>query len=90
MHVPKEKRESLDDRAEECIHVGYVTRTTHRLMTKNSRISKSKLNAEGKVCRYKSRLVHKGFLPREGVSFSEAFVAVSKLASIRLITVIGA
>jgi hypothetical protein len=37
MHVSKQKRKSLDDRAEECIVVGYCTGSTYRLMTKKTR-----------------------------------------------------
>jgi len=34
---PKQKRKSLDDRAEEWIIVGYGTGSTYRLMTKKTR-----------------------------------------------------
>jgi hypothetical protein len=37
MHVPKEKRKLLHDRAEECILVGYGTGSTYRLMTQKTR-----------------------------------------------------
>jgi len=37
MHVSKQKRKSLDDRAEECNLLVYGTGSTYRLMTKKTR-----------------------------------------------------
>jgi hypothetical protein len=44
-----------------------------------------KLNAEGKVEKYKSRLVGKGYSKVERIEFGEFFSPVSKLISIRFI-----
>jgi hypothetical protein len=44
---------------------------------------KNKLNAEGKVEKYKVQLVEKGYSLVEGIDFGEIFSPVSKLTSIR-------
>jgi hypothetical protein len=46
---------------------------------------KKKLNAEGKVDKYKSWLVTKGYSGVEGIDFGEIFSPISKLISIRFI-----
>jgi transposase InsO family protein len=46
-------------------------------------VFKKKLNAEGKVEKYKSRLVAKGYSQVEGIDFGEIFSLVAKLTSIR-------
>ena len=46
---------------------------------------KNNLNAEGKVQKYKSRLVEKGYSQVEGIDFSEIFSLVAKLTSIRFL-----
>jgi hypothetical protein len=46
---------------------------------------KKKFNAQGKVEKYKSRLVEKGYSQVEGIDFSEIFSHVAKLTSIRFI-----
>jgi hypothetical protein len=43
---------------------------------------KNKLNAEGKVEKYKDHLVEKGYSQVEGIDFGEIFSHVSKLTSI--------
>ena len=53
-------------------------------------VFKQKTNAEGKVCRYKARLVCKGFMQREGIDFVEAFAPVAKFQSIRCLVAIAA
>jgi hypothetical protein len=45
-------------------------------------VFKKKLNAEGKVEKYKARLVEKGYSQVEGIDFSEIFYPVSKSTSI--------
>jgi hypothetical protein len=45
-------------------------------------VFKKKLNAEGKVEKYKVRLVEKGYSEVEGIDFGEIFSLVSKLTSI--------
>jgi hypothetical protein len=46
---------------------------------------KKKFNAEGKVEKYKARLVEKGYSQVEGIDFGDIFSLVSKLTSIRFI-----
>jgi hypothetical protein len=46
---------------------------------------KKKFNAEGKVEKYKARLVEKGYSQVEGIDFGEIFSPVAKLTSIRFI-----
>jgi hypothetical protein len=46
---------------------------------------KKKFNAEGKVEKYKARLVEKDYSRVEGIEFGEIFSYVAKLTSIRLI-----
>jgi hypothetical protein len=48
-------------------------------------VFKKKLNAEGKVDKYKSRLVAKGYSQVEGIDFGEIFSHVAKLNSIRFL-----
>jgi hypothetical protein len=51
----------------------------------NKWVFKKKLNAKGKVEKYKSRLVAKGYSQVEGIDFGEMFSPVAKLTSIRFI-----
>ena len=44
-----------------------------------------KFNAEGKVEKYKARLVEKSYSQVEGIDFGEIFFLVSKLTSIRFL-----
>jgi hypothetical protein len=46
-------------------------------------VFKKKLNAEGKVEKYKAGLVAKGYSQVEGIDFGEIFSPVAKLTSIR-------
>jgi hypothetical protein len=46
-------------------------------------VFKKKLNAEGKVEKYKAWLVAKGYSQVEGIDFGEIFYPVAKLTSIR-------
>jgi hypothetical protein len=46
---------------------------------------KNNFNAEGKVEKYKDKLVEKGYSWVEGIDFGEIFSCVSKLTSIRFI-----
>ena len=48
----------------------------------NKWVFKNKLNAEGKVEKYKARLAAKGYSQVEGIDFGEIFSHVSKLTSI--------
>jgi hypothetical protein len=45
-------------------------------------VFKKKLNVEGKVEKYKARLVEKGYSQVEGIDFGEIFSPVSKLTCI--------
>jgi hypothetical protein len=46
---------------------------------------KKKFNAEGKVEKYKARLVEKGYSRVEGIDFGDIFSPVAKLTSNRFI-----
>jgi len=50
---------------------------------------KKKSNAEGKVCRYKARLVWKGFMEKEGIDCVETFAPVAKFESITCLIAIA-
>jgi hypothetical protein len=45
-------------------------------------VFKKKLNAEGKVEKYKARLVEKGHSQVDGIDFGEIFSLVAKLTSV--------
>eukprot|EP00253_Pinus_taeda_P003280 PITA_03280 len=51
---------------------------------------KKKTNAEGKVEKYKSRLVAKGYSQVSGIDFGDIFSHVTKVASIRLLLSVAA
>jgi hypothetical protein len=51
----------------------------------NKWVFKNKLNAEGKVEKYKDRLVAKGYSQVEGIDFGEIFSPVAMLTSIRFL-----
>jgi hypothetical protein len=53
-------------------------------------VFKKKLNAEGKVEKYKAWLVAKGYCQVEGIDFGEIFSPVAKLTSIRFISSVAA
>ena len=55
---------------------------TGRKVVGNKWLCKKKLNAEGKVEKYKSHLVAKGYSQVEGIVFGEIFSPVAKLTSI--------
>jgi hypothetical protein len=46
---------------------------------------KNKFNAQGKVEKYKTRLVEKGYSQVEGIGFGDIFYPVAKLTSIRFV-----
>ena len=46
---------------------------------------KKKMNVEGKVEKYKGRLVENGYSQVSGIDFGDIFSLVSKVASIRLL-----
>jgi hypothetical protein len=56
---------------------------TRRNPIGNKWVFKKKLNAKGKVEKYKAQLVEKGYSQVEGIDFGEIFSHVSKLTSIR-------
>ena len=51
---------------------------------------KKKTNAEGKVEKYKARLVEKGYSQVPGIDFDDIFSPVAKVASIRLLLSVDA
>jgi hypothetical protein len=62
-----------------------VELSTGRNPIGNKWVFKKKLNAEGKVEKYKAWLVAKGYSQVEGIDFGENFSHVAKLTSIRFI-----
>jgi hypothetical protein len=60
-----------------------VELSTGRNLIDNKWVFKKKLNAEGKVDKYKAWLVAKGYSWVEGIDFGEIFSHVAKLTSIR-------
>jgi len=56
----------------------------------NEYIFKRKLDAAGKVCRYKARLVCTGFMQRQGVDYSETFATVAQFVSMTWLIAIAA
>jgi hypothetical protein len=53
-------------------------------------VFKKKTNAEGKVFRYRARLVCKGFIQRQGIDFVETLAPLAKFQSIRCLIAIVA
>jgi len=53
-------------------------------------VFKKKTNAEGKVEKYKSRLVEKGYSQVSGIDFGDIFSPIAKVTSIRLLLSIAA
>jgi len=49
-----------------------------------------KTDADGKVVKYKARIVAKGFSQQPGIDFEETYAPVSRLASLRILLTIGA
>ena len=73
-----EEMEALD-KNEACDLVDFLTR---RKPIGRKWVFKKKLNAEGKMEKYKAQLVAKGYSQVEGIDFGETFSLVSKLTSI--------
>jgi hypothetical protein len=63
---------------------------TRRNPISNKYVFKNKLNAEGKVEKYKAWLIAKGYSHIEGIYFGENFSHVSKLTSIRFVLYVSA
>ena len=53
-------------------------------------VFKKKLNATGKVEKYKAQLVAKGYSHVEGIDFGEIFSPVAKMTSIRFLLSLAA
>jgi hypothetical protein len=61
-----------------------------RRSVQERRIPEKKLNAKGKVEKYKVQLVEKGYSEVEGINFGEIFSPVAKLTSIRFLLSVAA
>jgi hypothetical protein len=70
------------DKNEACDLVDFPT---GRKAIGNKWVFKKKLNAEGKMDKYKAQLVAKGYSQVEGIDFGEIFSHVTKLTSIRFV-----
>ena len=53
-------------------------------------VYKKKTNAEGKVERYKARLVVKGYKQKKGIDYDEVFAQVTRMETIRLLISLAA
>eukprot|EP00253_Pinus_taeda_P036366 PITA_36366 len=62
---------------------------TRRKPIGNKWVFKKKANAEGKVEKYKARLVGKGYSQVPGIDFGDIFSVVAKVASIRLLVYVA-
>jgi len=49
-----------------------------------------KLNEEGKVDKYKARLIAKGYTQTKGIDYNEMFALVARWATIQIILAIAA
>ena len=49
-----------------------------------------KKDSEGRILRYKARLVDKGYAQREGIDYGEIFLPVARMESIRILIAIAA
>ena len=48
-------------------------------------VFRTKLNPDGSICKYKARLVVKGYIQSYGIDYTETFAPVSRLDTIRLL-----
>ena len=53
-------------------------------------IYKTKLNEHGEVDKYKARLVAKGYTQQHGVDYTEVFVLMARMDTIRMIIALAA
>eukprot|EP01018_Ginkgo_biloba_P037661 Gb_24335 [translate_table: standard] len=84
VHVPKEKRTKLDYKAQKCIFVGYGDGIKgYKCWNPESQ------KIEGKVEKYKTCLVAKGYSQVEGIDFNEIFSPIVKITSIRFILAVA-
>jgi hypothetical protein len=67
-----------------------VELSTRRNPIGSKRVFKKKLNAKGKVEKYKAHLVAKGYSQVEGIDFGDIFFPVAKLTSIRFFLSVAA
>ena len=62
-----------------------VELSTRRKHIGNKLVFKKMMNKKGKVEKYKSRLVAKGYSQVSGIDFGDIFSPISKVSSIRLL-----
>jgi hypothetical protein len=65
--------------------LGSAKLSTRRNIIGSKLVFKKKLNAKGKLEKYKSHLVTKGYSQIEGIDFRDIFYPIAKLTSIRFI-----
>lgn len=67
-----------------------IERPKHRKVIGVRWVFKTKLNPDGSICKYKARLVVKGYAQQYGVDYLETFAPVARYDTIRLLITLAA
>ncbi|OAE21887.1 hypothetical protein AXG93_1998s1270 [Marchantia polymorpha subsp. ruderalis] len=78
------------DRLKECGTYVLVDRPQGARVLQSRFVRTLKKDSQGRIVRYKSRLVVKGFMQRPGVDFSEVFAPTSRQANTRMLLALAA